>query len=102
MTAPDRRELVGVLAVDSGERLPYSAHLVRPGNEATVGASEGWITSLAYSPTLGHDVALALLERGRSRIGEELLAYAPIADKRVRVKLVAPHFYDPKGERQLA
>ena len=102
MSEPNRRQLVGILAIDPEERLPYSSHLVSAEDPAKVGGSQGWITSLAYSPMLGHDVALALLENGHNRIGEQLVASAPIANQAVGVQVVSPHFFDPEGKRQYA
>ena len=45
---------------------------------------------------------LALLENGHNRIGEQLVASAPIADQQVGVEVVSPHFFDPEGNRQYA
>lgn len=102
MSDGNRRQLVGVVPVKSEERLPYGAHLVSASQPTNLAGSQGWITSLAYSPTLGHDIALALLANGRSRVGEELVSSAPIAGHRVGVKVVSPHFFDPEGSRQNA
>lgn len=101
MTVPNRRQLVGVVPVDPSQRIPYSAHLVLPDRPDEIGGAQGWIASLAYSPTLGHDIALALLEGGHDRIGEALIASAPIAGKKTPVTVVAPHFYDHEGSRQI-
>jgi len=100
MKNPRRRQLVGVVPANKTERLPSSAHLVLPEAPDKVGGSQGWVASMAWSPTLDHDIALALVEGGHARTGERLLAYAPIAGKKVAVDLVAPHFYDPDGGRQ--
>ena len=100
MRNPRRRQLIGVVPADKQQRLPSSAHLVMPDAPERVGGSQGWIASMAWSPTLGHDIGLALVEGGHNRIGERLLAYAPIAGKKAAVDLVAPHFYDPDGGRQ--
>ena len=102
MSDTNRRQLVGIVAIKTEERLPYSAHLVSASQPTNLAGSQGWITSLTYSPTLGHDIALALLENGRSRIGEDLVASAPIAGHRVKVRVVSPHFFDPEGKRQNA
>ena len=102
MSEPHRRQLGVILSIKSEERLPYSSHLVSDKDSAKIGRSQGWITSLAYSPILGHDVALALLENGHDRIGEQLVASAPIADQQVGVQVVSPHFFDPEGKRQYA
>ncbi len=102
MSDTNRRQLVGIVPIKVEERLPNSANLVSASSPTSVAGSQGWITSLTYSPTLGHDIALALLNNGRSRIGEELVASAPIADHSIGVRVVSPHFFDPKGERQNA
>ena len=102
MSDVSRRQLVGIVPIKTGERLPYSAHLVSASQPTNLAGSQGWITSLTYSPTLGHDIALALLENGRSRIGEELVASAPIAGHSVGVQVVSPQFFDPNGKRQNA
>ena len=90
---PDRLQLVGLVPLDPEAALLNGAHLVRSG----VRRSEGYITSACLSPTLGHAVALARLEGGRTRMGEELLAYDQRATTRVRV--VKPIFYDIEGLR---
>ena len=67
----DRRELVG-LTVASGENpLPTGAHgVVRESGRVR---SIGYVTSSYFSPTLGKPIALALIERGRRRVGESIL-----------------------------
>ena len=102
MLDKNRRQLVGIVSIKKEERLPYGANLVSGDYLTNTGGSQGWITSLTYSPTLGRDISLALLESGRSRIGEELIASTPITGDRVKVRVVSPHFLDPKGERQNA
>jgi methylglutamate dehydrogenase subunit C len=47
----------------------------------------------------GGSIALALLADGQSRYGEELVAHSPTRRQHARVRVVAPHFYDPAGER---
>ncbi|HET7410406.1 MAG TPA: glycine cleavage T C-terminal barrel domain-containing protein, partial [Paracoccaceae bacterium] len=102
MKDPRRRQLVGVKPVNSKESVPYSAMLADPDDPDRVGGAQGWISSLAYSPTLGHFIGLALVEGGFGRMGERLLAHAPIAGRRALVEIVSPHFFDPEGKRQNA
>ena len=90
---PDRLQLVGLVPLDPGAALLNGAHLVR----SAVRRSEGYITSACLSPTLGQSVALARLEGGRARMGEELLAFDQGSTTRVRV--VKPVFYDTEGLR---
>lgn len=89
----DRLQLVGLVPLRAGAVVLNGAHLVRP----TARRSEGYITSACNSPTLGHAVALARLEGGRARLGEELLAYDQGTTTPVRV--VKPVFYDIEGLR---
>jgi sarcosine oxidase subunit alpha len=90
---PDRLQLVGLVPLDAGVVLRNGAHLIRE----AVRRSEGYVTSACLSPTLGQSVALARLEGGRARMGEELLAYDQGSTTRVRV--VKPLFYDTEGLR---
>ena len=89
----DRLQLVGVVGIDAKRPLANGAHLIR----GSARRSEGYLTSACFSPTLGHCIALARLERGRTRMNEELLAYDQGATTRVRI--VKPIFYDPENLR---
>jgi sarcosine oxidase subunit alpha len=46
---------------------------------------------------LDRSIALALVRGGRSLIGSELSV--PMPDATIKVDVVDPVFYDPKGER---
>jgi sarcosine oxidase subunit alpha len=61
------------------------------------GPIEGYVTSSFYSPTLGHAVALAMLARGRVRLGERITVFH--LGKPFLAEVVATPFLDPKGER---
>jgi len=88
---PERLQLVGVVGIDPAKPLGNGAHLIRSESRR----SEGYITSACFSPTLGHPVALARLEQGRARLGEELVAYDQGVHTAVRI--VKPMFYDSEG-----
>ena len=60
---------------------------------------QGEVTSNAYSPNLGHPIALGLLRDGRERHGETLHAHSPVTGETVAVFVTEPCFIDPKGER---
>jgi sarcosine oxidase subunit alpha len=57
------------------------------------------VTSAAYSPTLGHSIALALLQRGTSRHGERLVVHDPVRGADVEAEVCNPVFVDPEGAR---
>jgi glycine cleavage system aminomethyltransferase T len=53
----------------------------------------------AYSPTLGHGIALALLSCGRDRHGDCVIAHDPVRGTVMEAKVCNPVFYDPEGAR---
>jgi sarcosine oxidase subunit alpha len=59
--------------------------------------AEGYITSSCYSPILGHPVALAMLERGRQRLGEHITVWH--MGTRVEAEVVATPIFDKEGKR---
>ncbi|MBM5811307.1 MAG: sarcosine oxidase subunit alpha family protein, partial [Gammaproteobacteria bacterium] len=89
----DRRQLVGLVANDPRVLVP-GAHLRLPGTRA---GSDGWVTSAAVSPALGHPIALALLAGGQARLGEHVTVHD--LDRQCEAEIVATPFYDPQGER---
>jgi sarcosine oxidase subunit alpha len=99
LTAPDRKQLVGVLPIDGNSAIPRGAALLTDIDRAAPLPIDGHVTSTCYSPTLGQPVALGLLKGGRARHGELVWAYAPVADVKLPVRIVDPVFIDPAGER---
>ena len=96
---PDRMRVVGLKPLDPAKRLRAGAHLL-PANAATVAEhDQGVVTSVAFSPSLGHWVGLALLQRGPERLGERIRAVDLVRDADVEVDVCAPCFVDPQGER---
>jgi glycine cleavage system aminomethyltransferase T/NADPH-dependent 2,4-dienoyl-CoA reductase/sulfur reductase-like enzyme len=88
-----RRQLVGLEALEGD--IPEGAMLVP--NE---GASpQGHVSAAAFRIIEGGSVALGQLADGFSRHDEILIASSPTRGQKARVRIVAPHFYDPAGER---
>jgi len=96
LAAPDRLQLVGLQPVDRRERLRNGAHLVTP--EAPTD-SLGYVTS--STPSVARDgwVGLALLARGRRRIGQRLLLVSPIHGERIEVEVTSAVSFDPENDR---
>jgi sarcosine oxidase subunit alpha len=90
----DRHQFIGLEPVEQGGELPAGAHL--RATAATAG-SEGYVTSSAWSPTLGRWVALGMLRAGRARHGEVVRVLA--GRRRFRARVTPPGAYDPQGER---
>jgi sarcosine oxidase subunit alpha len=99
LTAPDRQVLVGLMPSELSQRLRAGAHLVPHGARPTADNDQGYVTSVAFSPTLGHWIGLALLQSGRSRAGELIRAVSPLHGENVLVEVTAPVFYDVQGAR---
>ncbi|MFN3970539.1 MAG: sarcosine oxidase subunit alpha family protein [Gemmobacter sp.] len=96
---PDRWRLVGLEALD-GSVIPEGAYAVAEGlNENGQKMTEGRVTSTYYSPTLRRGIAMGLVARGPERMGETLTFSNP-GGAPVVARIVAPVFYDAKGERQ--
>ena len=96
---PDRPGFVGFRPVDPNQRLRAGAHFLSPGAAASVENDEGYMTSVAYSPHLGHWIGLGLLKNGPERIGYRVRAYDPVRGGDIEVEICAPGFIDPEGER---
>jgi sarcosine oxidase subunit alpha len=90
----DRKQFVG-LTVDGSEPLATGAH----GAQTKGGKrrSLGYVTSSYFSPTLQRPIALGLIERGQSRMGEEVEIFH-LGEVR-RAKITAPCAFDPEGAR---
>ena len=69
------------------------------GAAATTENDEGYMTSVAFSPMLGHWIGLGVLARGPQRIGERVRAYDPVRNGDVEVEICNPVFFDPEGAR---
>jgi sarcosine oxidase subunit alpha len=99
LTDPARPTFVGVRPVDRAERIRAGAHLIPRGHAAVAKNDQGYVTSVAYSPSLGHWVGLGFLSHGPARHGEIVRAYDPLRNGDIEVEVVAPCFVDPEGAR---
>ncbi|WP_324604532.1 glycine cleavage T C-terminal barrel domain-containing protein, partial [Saccharomonospora iraqiensis] len=95
----DRKQLVGLLPVDTDLVLPEGAQLVADAElpEPPV-PMLGHVTSSYRSAPLGRGFALALVKSGRERLGETV--YSPVGDRLAAVTVTEPVFYDKEGARR--
>lgn len=91
--------LVGLKPVDSRERLRAGAHFIAVDTVARMENDEGHMTSVAYSPHLGHWIGLGLLKNGTARIGQRVRAFDPVRNGDVEVEVCSPVFIDQEGVR---
>jgi sarcosine oxidase subunit alpha len=99
LTDPLRPTLVGLRPLAREDRLRAGAHLIPKDKEATARNDQGYVTSIALSPSLGHWLGLGLLSRGPERHGEIVRAYDHVRGGDILVEVRPPCFIDPEGER---
>ena len=92
-------KLVGLRPVDRSKNLIAGSHFISKGDAANMANDQGWMTSVAWSPTLGHSIGLGFVKAGDSRMGEVIRAVSPVHDAEMDVEIVSAHFIDPEGKR---
>lgn len=100
MNRDDGPRLVGFRPVDRSTMLTAGAHFLDPGAPADMAHDLGWMTSVAYSPELGHSIGMGFLKRGTERIGEKVRAYSPARGQDALVEVCTLDHIDPEGVRQ--
>ncbi|MDU8929995.1 sarcosine oxidase subunit alpha family protein [Alisedimentitalea sp. MJ-SS2] len=96
---PDRERLIGLKPVGVVKQLTAGAHLFNAGDEAIRVNDQGYITSVGFSPTLGHFLGLGFLRNGPDRIGEEIRMVDHLRRVETTCEVVNPVFFDPEGGR---
>ena len=91
---PARKVLVGLKTPEGAPAIATGAHIVSNG---ALRRSIGYVTSSYDSPFLGTPIALALVERGSERIGEEVTLWDQGAER--PATLCPSCFLDPDGGR---
>jgi len=99
LTDPMRERLIGLRPVAADGQLTAGAHLFELGDKAERVNDKGYITSVAYSPTLGHMIALGFLQQGPVRIGHTVRAVDHVRGVSTLCEVVNPVFFDPEGGR---
>ncbi|WP_137703101.1 sarcosine oxidase subunit alpha family protein [Marimonas lutisalis] len=95
----DRERLVGLKPTGAVKQLTAGAHLFNDGAEATRENDQGYVTSVGFSPTLGHFIGLGFLKRGPERIGETVRMVDHLRGVETTCEVCNPVFFDPEGGR---
>jgi len=93
----NRRQLVGLLAMEPERVMRAGGHFLPDSSRGVPAATQGWITSAAYSPHLQRHIALGMLRGGREKLGQTVEVYD--AGQTYTVKIVPPCFVDPDNQR---
>ena len=92
-----RPSVVGLLPEDESFIPPDGTPLVDGELEGGMPNVVGYVTQGCFSPNLERSIALAVLDDGRERMGDVVVAAAKMG--RGAVKVVKPCFIDPRGAR---
>ncbi|MBB3454642.1 sarcosine oxidase subunit alpha [Rhizobium sp. BK313] len=95
----DRPRLVGVKPINPATSFRTGAHILADGAAATLENDQGYVTSSAFSPSLGHTIGLALVKRGPERIGEKVTVWNGLRNEFTEALLCSPIFIDPENEK---
>jgi sarcosine oxidase subunit alpha len=98
MRRPDRLQLVALLPGDGATRLVEGAQVTLEPPIAGTTPSAGHVTSSYESAALGRPFALALVARGRGRVGETV--HVTHGAGAVAATVASPVLYDPEGSRR--
>ncbi|MBB4574675.1 sarcosine oxidase subunit alpha family protein [Rhizobium lentis] len=96
---PGRPRLVGVKPLNPASTFRTGSHILAEGAAATLENDQGYVTSSAFSPTLGHKIGLALVKRGPERIGEKVTVWNGLHNEYTEGVLCHPVFVDPENEK---
>jgi heterotetrameric sarcosine oxidase alpha subunit len=96
---PDRMQLVGIRPVEPLKRFRAGAHLVGLNDKPSTATDQGYLSSVAWSPTLDSWIGLGMLKRGRERHGERLIVWDGLREVYVEAEVCNPVFIDPDGEK---
>ncbi|PTR10880.1 MULTISPECIES: 2Fe-2S iron-sulfur cluster-binding protein [unclassified Novosphingobium] len=98
MSAPGRKQLVGLLTEDPQEVLEEGAQIVADPDQPVPMTMLGHVTSSYHSATLGRSIAMAVIADGRARDGQVI--HVPMPGRTIRARVSASTvFYDPQGSR---
>ena len=98
----DALNLVGIKPLDVGDKVTAGGHLMNADGPVDAKHDQGYVTSAAFSPSLGSMIGLGFVKNGSDRLGEKMRLVSPVTDLNVDVEIVSAHFVDPEGGRQRA
>ncbi len=99
LVVPGRWGLVGLKPVDWTTRIRAGAHLLPIGAAATTASDLGYVTSVAFSPSLERWIGLGLIAGGAAKHGTRVRLVDLLRGSDIEAEVCDPVFYDPKGER---
>ncbi|MEP3295488.1 MAG: FAD-dependent oxidoreductase, partial [Pseudoruegeria sp.] len=99
LSGPSRAQMVGLKPVDGVGKLTAGAHMFNEAEQPVRINAKGYITSVCYSPTLGHELALGFLQDGPMRCGDVVKMVDHLRGEETLCEVCHPVFIDPEGGR---
>ncbi len=99
LSGPEREQLVGLKPVGAVKSMEAGAHLFDTDDDPVRVNDRGYVTSVAFSPTLQSTLALGFLRNGRARHGQHVRMVDHLRELDTICEVVDPVFLDPNGER---
>ena len=93
----EREQLVGLKPIGAVKQLTAGAHLFDPENPATREHSEGYVTSVGFSPTMGVFLGMGFLKNGRARHGQTVKLVDHMRGIETLCEVHGPVLHDPEG-----
>ena len=94
-----RAQLVALKPVGAVQKLTAGAFVFEPNDEPVRENAQGHSTSVAFSPTLGHFLALAFVQRGRERMGQQVRLLDHVRGIDAVCEIIPPVAFDVDGGR---
>ncbi|MEO3415707.1 sarcosine oxidase subunit alpha family protein [Roseovarius sp. CAU 1744] len=95
----NREQLVGLKPVGAVKELLAGAHLFNQDDEPVSANDQGYVTSVGFSPTLGHFLGMGFLKGGRARHGETIRMVDHLSESETLCEVIDPVVFDPEGGR---
>lgn len=99
LVGADREQLVGLRPIGAVKQLTAGAFLFADGADVTRENAQGHVTSVGYSPAMGHFLGLGFLVNGRARHGETVRLVDHLRGLVAACRVTDPVVYDPEGGR---
>ncbi|MBL3703016.1 sarcosine oxidase subunit alpha family protein [Sulfitobacter sp. BDSS02] len=96
---PGREQLVGLKPVGEVKQVTAGAHLFRAEDAPERENDQGYVTSVAYSPTLGRMMGMGFLKNGAERHGEKIKMVDHLRGIECICEVTGPVVFDPEGGR---
>ncbi len=99
LTDPNRQQVVGIRPANRSDRIRSGAHILKRDDRPSMANDQGYLTSVAWSPMLGHWIGLALISNGRARIGEQVQVWDGLRGHCVMGEICEPMHFDRENAR---